>query len=116
MSGTIGIKIMGTGKTFNTTSSYTFVSQIANETAGDIQLYQNGVKGTTQLSFFPTTLNDKINDGPVIIAAGDPYHAGNDTSLTFVEAFICKDVLTETEHQDLLDYVERTYGIVSGST
>ena len=108
---------MGTGKTFNTTSSYTFMSQIEKlPTPADIQLYQNGVKGTTKLSFFPEALNNKINDGPVIIAAGDPYNAESDTSLTFVEAFICKDVLTETEHQDLLDYVLRTYGIVSGST
>ena len=117
MSGTVGIKIMGTGETFNTTSSYTFMSQIEKlRTPADIQLYQNGVKGTKNHGFFGSTLNNKINDGPVIIAAGDPYHAGNDTSLTFVEAFICKDVLTETEHQDMLDYVERTYGIVSGST
>ena len=117
MSGTTGLRRMDTGETFNTTSSYTFMSQIENlPTPADVQLYQNGVEGTKNHPTFPPTLNNKINDGPVIIAAGDPYNAESDTSLTFVEAFICKDVLTETEHQDMLDYVLRTYGIVSGST
>lgn len=115
ISGSTGLLRMNAGDTFNTTSSYTVVIQIVNGTDKDLEIYQNGVLGTTQILSFDTSLSNKFNDGPLTIGAGYPYNAPNDTPLTFVEAFVCKDVLTAQEHQDVLNYANTKYGIVSGS-
>lgn len=115
-SGSTAIQRADAGQEFSTTGSYVGILQIkTSASAQTLELYTNGLQGTTKIGSFAQTQANKINDGYVAIASRYPYAAANDSALTLVEAFICADTLTTAELNAVLQYASTQYGIPSGA-
>ena len=113
LSGSYVGKIMHDAAPFNATSSYCVITKYTKETNGACEVWTNGVYGAKAIAGTPTTVTDKICEGPLTIGANQPLASFHNMDLA--ELVILNQPMTSASLNTILQYGLDRYGITSGS-